>query len=251
MRGRELGWLLLLLAFAASKPSRAARRAPSSPQPFPTLPPDIDVYVEPTTRELLEPPEEPSNDDLLWARYIGDKGHAHPEPHDDTKAVSRKLSRFERWALAPYFPVAEDLQVTLNHGDLLQLIPGARERLEQARKLDPQMVDRALEAYKRFQKGGPGDVQALTAINPATSKVEVFIPRLQPLYTRWWLGVLGHELAHVSQYRMGMTAPQILEALARHGYSDSPIEQQARVVQRQVLRGLTMRARNYFRSKGL
>ena len=247
MRGRDLGWLLLLVVFASSKPARAAR-APSS-RSLPPLPPDVDVYEEPSDRELLEPPETPSADDLLWARYVGDKGHAHPLPNEDRKSVTRKLSRFERWALAPYFPVAEDLEVTLNHGDLLALIPGARERLEQARKQNPELVQKALDAYKRFQKGGPGDVQALTAVNPATGKGEIFVPRVVPLYTRWWLSVLGHELAHVSQYRMGMTPPQILEALTRHGYVDSPIEVQARVVQRQVLRGLTMRARNYYRGK--
>lgn len=239
MQGRELGWLLLLFAFAASKPSRAAR-APSS-APFPPLPPDIDVYVEPTDRELLEPPEDPSNDDLLWARYIGDTSHAHPLHTEDNRPVARKLSRFERWALAPYFPVDEDLDVTLNHGDMLELIPGARQRLEQAMKADPAKVRKALADFK--------GVQALTLKNPISGKVEIYVPRLSPLYTRWWLSVLGHELAHVSQIRMGMTAPQTWDALLTHGYLESPIEQQARHVQRIVLRGLTMRARNYYRGK--
>lgn len=50
MRGRDLGWLLLLLAFAASKPSRAAR-APSS-APTPEGEPDYNMSPEEQAERL-------------------------------------------------------------------------------------------------------------------------------------------------------------------------------------------------------
>ena len=231
MRGND-GLLVLLLLLALSGGSQAA--APPRRLPAGKRNPGFDVYEEPSDAELMKPPEEPSDDDLLWSRYVGDTSHAHPAHVDDRGPVVRKLSRFERWALAPYF-IPEDLEPDLYLG---KASPRLLEQLRVALR-SPSLTEAEALAFGRR-----------LGIVAATRADGICFPTVPPLYSRWWLGALGHELAHHAQYRMGATPEQALDAMREHGYQNSPIEVQARHVQRQVLRGLTTRARNFYREKG-
>lgn len=241
MRGND-ALLVVLLLLALSSSSNAAAPPRRLPAGKGKRNPGFDVYVEPSEESLLREPEEPSPDDLLWAQYVGDDRHAHPRPVDDKGPVRRKLSRFERWALGPYFPVAEDLEVDLVNGALD--LPELRARMAELAKTQPELVRKALEEFKQMH--------AVTLAHPGINdgKPQIYFPRLAPLYNRWWLAILSHEVTHVAQARMGLTPAQSLQSMLEHGYRNSPVEKQARWKQREVLRGLTMRARNFYREKG-
>ena len=61
------------------------------------------------------------------------------------------------------------------------------------------------------------------------------------LHGQGWLGLLGHELTHVGQYRRGMTAFKYL-CSAIFGYRRSSYEREAFRVQEQILTDLAARA---------
>ena len=78
-------------------------------------------------------------------------------------------------------------------------------------------------------------------------KGEIWFPNApRPLWQRGWLAILAHEVAHRAQLRMGMTEAEGIAAIHQRGYVDSPIELQARWMQRRVLRGLAERARAFY-----
>lgn len=216
-----------LLLWLWSKQSKAPASSASSPAA--PAAPSIPLASE---AELLQPPEEPSAADLLWARYASDPKRGGPRLRRDTAPTSRKLTAFEKWALKPYFPVAADLSITIHNGKN----PRAAKPSEQP------VLDKAIADT-------PG-LWALTLLAPGKKAPEIYLPnKVRPLGERWWLGVLAHELAHVAQIRMGMTAAQTQDSIAKHGYQRSPIEVQARHFQAKAHRDLYERARQFYAPK--
>jgi hypothetical protein len=231
---RGLGTLaaLWLLAQARGATASSSPSSPSSPTPTPTptpappgrittLPPIEDLDDGP---DLLDPPSVRTDADNLWERYATDPERPGPVLMTDELApaepVDRYLTEFERWALRPYFPVAADLDTKIHNGKIPMAVPAAQV---------------------------PGNLWALTVAIPPGSKPEIWFPNgVRPLYQRWWLGVLAHEITHAAQTRIGMTPRQALDALLTYGYKDSPIERQARWMQRRVLNGLDARARAFY-----
>lgn len=233
----QILWLLLLLAFS-SKRGASSSSSSSSPRRSPgsSLPPEFRDKLDPSSLETLEhdldlfkEPESPGPDDMLWAQYAGDarRGGATLSTLDlDTSTpITRKLTRFELWALAPYFPVDQDLDVMIHNGRN----PPA-----------PAHVDPKLWAELQ-----PGIIGWTSPVKPH----DIWFPNsVRPLWSRWWLAVLAHELSHRSQIRMGMEPVDAVEAVRKHGYINSPIERQARWLQRKVLDDLPARARRFYES---
>jgi hypothetical protein len=205
---------------APSSAPSSARRAPPQLQPSQLKIPGLDVYTEPTDQQLSRPTNDDTADDRLWAMYAVDSKRVGPKPTDAELlpvAEVRKLSEFERWALEPYFPQLGFLLETVVHNGLNPPWLGAPEP----------------------------DTYAITDENR-----EIWVlHKPRGLWTRWWLSLLAHELSHVRQMQMGMTREQVQTARRDHGYANSPIEVQARAVQRRVLRGLTYRSREFYRSR--
>jgi hypothetical protein len=65
-----------------------------------------------------------------------------------------------------------------------------------------------------------------------------FRPGVYDATTAAGIGILGHELVHVGQYRNGMTALSYLLS-TRHGYMKSPYEQAAYALEAQIRNALT------------
>lgn len=227
--------VLWLLTQARSTSAASSSSAPSSPTPpnpdrtpaptpsgrITTLPPIEDLDDSP---DLLNPPPR-SEIDEIWERYASDPKRPGPILKMDELApaepTDRYLSEFERWALRPYFPVAADLDTKIHNGRTPSFLPPGVPM--------------------------PPELWAATAAWPPGSKPEIWFPNgVRPLWKYWWLGVLAHELTHVSQTRIGMTPGQAMDALLQHGYQDSPVERQARWMQRRVLNGLAARARAFY-----
>lgn len=217
-RGSDLGLLILVWAIAGSRltraaaprrpvptaPRRPAPTAPRRPAP-PTLSPPEEMRL--TADDLLNPPDPPGYRDRRWAMYVGHPQRPGPPIEDDNSPVTRKLNDFERWALAPYFPVLSDLDATIHNGKK------------------------------------PPDVASDPVLHAVTTPDgEIWFPTRAPLYALWWLSVLGHELTHRAQLRLGMTDEQGRAARERYGYLANPIEIQARWMQARILRGLYERA---------
>jgi hypothetical protein len=229
---RGLGWLaaLWILSQVRSSGASSSPSSPSSPAPAPTptppgrimtLPPIEDLDDSP---DLLNPPPR-SEIDEIWERYATDPKRPGPiimaAELAPAEPVDRYLSEFERWALRPYFPVAADLDTKIHNGKAPAFMPAGIEM--------------------------PKELWAATAHWPPGAKPEIWFPNgVRSLWKYWWLGVLAHELTHVSQIRIGSTPGQALDALLTYGYQDSPIERQARWMQRRVLNGLEARARAFY-----
>jgi hypothetical protein len=226
---RGLGALAILwLLTQARTASAPSSPAPSSPTPAPTppgrimtLPPVEDLDDSP---DLLNPPPR-SEVDEIWERFATDPKRPGPVLMTNELApaepVDRYLSEFERWALRPYFPVAADLDTKIHNGKVPQFLPASIP-------INPELW-------------------AATAAWPPGAAPEIWFPNgVRPLWKYWWLGILAHELTHVSQTRIGMTPGQALDSLLKHGYQDSPVERQARWNQRRVLNGLEARARAFY-----
>jgi len=112
----------------------------------------------------------------------------------------RGLTKREKAALAPYIPEI-DLQNAVIHADRVPLYLPARFAA----------IVRGNHVY--FRAG------------------------VYPGPTREGLAMLGHELAHVGQYRCGMTAWRYLWS-AIHGYMNSPYEISAYAMQTRILSDL-------------
>jgi hypothetical protein len=237
-RDRDLQALGLLLLLGRSSSSTTRAPAPwKYPTSIPELPsspssgkldkiPGVQVYVEPSEAELTTPPDRESSDDALWRMYAIDSKRAGPKPTeaewDPKQPHTRKMTAFERWALEPYFQGMDYIFESVVHNGL--------EPLE------------ATAAGIVLPK-------ATVAFTHPVSREIYVLHGVKPLWQRWWLALLAHELVHVHQMKMGMTLKEALIAILDHGYVDSPIEVMARHTQRRVLRGLTMRARSYYRNE--
>lgn len=226
MKLRGLGWLVLLWAVSKARSSAAASSAPSSTAP--RAPGVRPPYVDPTDEELLSGPKI-TGDDLLWLRYATDPDRPGPplrqKDEENEPPSSRTLTDFEIWVLEPYFPVPDDLGgVTIHNGFDPPNFPA------------PELLP--LLAAKTDERG---DIWL-----PGRKPGEPSWQRPQPLWHRYWLGVLAHELTHRAQIRMGMTLPDAIQAVHEHGYVESPVEVQARWMQRRVLRGMAERARAFY-----
>lgn len=222
---KGIGWLVALWLMGQSRSAAApSSPAPSSPGRVTSLPPIEDLDDGP---DLLNPADTPTEADLLWERFAKDpKRPGAPltaAQLNQTAIEDRKPNAFERWALAPYFPVAMDLDLTLHNGSSPPFTP-------------PGVTI-------------PPNMWALTAAWPPNTTPQIWFPNgVRPLWQRWWLGVLAHELTHGAQVRIGMTPGQAMDAQLQHGYQDSPVERQARWMQRRVLNGLDARARAFYAS---
>ncbi len=225
---KGLGWLVALWLLRNARSSSG----PSSPAPAPSSPSSArPPYVDPTDEELLSGPKV-TGEDLLWVRYANDADRPGPplrqQGEDDEPATSRTLTDFEIWVLEPYFPVPGDLGgVTIHNGFDPPDFPDALRS-----ELLPLIAAKTDDA---------GDIWI-----PGRKKGDPNWQRPQPLWQRYWLGVLAHELTHRAQIRMGMTLAQGIQSIHEHGYVDSPIEVQARWMQRRVLRGMAERARAFY-----
>ncbi len=217
LSSKSLGWLALLWLVSRATRASAASSAPApAASTWPRVP--IPPYVEPTDKELMTEPNLASAEELRWARYARDPDRPGPALENDAGPVTRKLTAFEIWALQPYFPVEQDLTShQIHQGQWPPWVPA------DARPLG-------------------GVIGGIT--DPDTG--DVWFPLVRPLWSRGWLAVLGHELTHGAQLRMGATKQQIIDSLRQHGYVQSPMEVQAREFQRRVLRGLAERARAFY-----
>lgn len=234
MRGDHSVALLLALLALSSKRKRTPVPAPTAPRSTSSQ----NTPATPTLPSIAPLPDEKSDDsdlldndvadefDVLWARFA-----LHPE-RDGPKLLekdlqphapeSRTLTDFEIWALEPYFPVASDLALVDVHNGLTPPAPP---------HVDPQHWQALFMnvAAKTDRDGG------------------IWFPnKVRGLWTRRWLAVLAHEVTHRAQMRMGATDEEAVQAVHQHGYWDSPIEVQARWMQRVVLRDLVRRAYAFF-----
>lgn len=210
MKGEEMPWFLIPLGVVVGGAlALLGRRTLQDP--------DADLFQE---------PKRPSVEDLLWLRYLNDPRRFGPrltpaEASEDTAAPStRKLTALERWALEPFFPVASDLDRTIHLGLWPPWLPSA-DKL-----------------------GLPPGTKLGGITDPETG--DVWFPERHQLWQRFWLSILAHELTHGAQIRIGATRQQAADALRTHGYVDSPLEVQARWMQRRVLDGLAQQARDFY-----
>jgi hypothetical protein len=193
-------------------------------RPKPTWPADADPVAD---AYLLEdgPPSVLSQEDLMiaaWMRHEENGGPAFVKAdlYPD-EVTTRQLTPRERWFLGPYFPVAQDLDAELHFS---KPPPGAAE-------------------YTK-------NLFAVTT-RGANGKVWINFPNgPQSMLSRWWLSLLAHELTHGTQYRLGMTERQAEDEFVRWNYVLSPIEVQARYIQRVVYWDLARRAREFWLSRG-
>ncbi len=226
---RDANWGAVLLLFALGSAGASSSRAPSSRAPSPkpkpktppsTLPPGVDPVDDP---ELFNPEAVATSEDLLWLRFTGTQGRPGPPLGDDDKhptPAARRLTAFERWALAPYFPEPTDLEIKIHNG----AIPPELERL----------------------KNEWPDLLAAIAAKTTQSR-EIWFPKQRLLFTSGWLAAMAHEMVHCAQIRMGMTEAEAIDLVHKHGYVESPVEVQARDMQRRVLQGLRKQAAEYFK----
>lgn len=224
---KGLGWLVALWLLRNARSSSA----PSSPAPTSSPSSARPPYVEPSDEDLLSGPKL-TGDDLLWVRYANDPDRPGPplrqNGEEDKPPVSRTLTDFEIWVLEPYFPVPDDLGGVTIHNGIDP--PGFPDELRE--KLLPMIAAKTDDH---------GDIWL-----PGRKVGDPSWQRPQPLWQRYWLGVLAHELTHRAQIRMGMTMDQGIQSIHEHGYVDSPIEVQARWMQRRALRGMAERARAFY-----
>lgn len=177
---------------------------------------------------LLNPPAFETQDDKLCAAWMRSQDNGGPPLVEadyrlPAPGARRPLTPRERWLLGPYFPVKQDLDLEI----VFEPPPG----------MPREVVDPLLHA--------------ITAMPPGTTTPKVFFPNgPELLLNRFWLCVLGHELIHGAQLRIGLTQQQSLESFVRWGYQLSPIEVQARAFQRVIWFDLASRARAYFLRKG-
>lgn len=187
--------------------------------------PPTSATLDKDDSELMTIPDGPTNADLIWRRYAQDPRRQGPalESEEMTeyqgKPKTRGLTDYERWALEPYFPVASDLTKRVLH--LGQWPPW----LAKNAKL-------------------PDGVTLFGITDPETG--DIWFPQLVPLWERFWLAVLAHEVVHAAQLRMGATRAQAEQSIKEHGYVLSPLEVQARWMQRKVLDDLEARARRFY-----
>lgn len=203
----DLGLLLVMLAIGSRRQQPTSK--PSESEALPDESPDGTDLFKPNDRSAM---------DELWESYVLDPKRAGPRLQVDTAPVARKLTEFELWALRPYFPVAGDLDFTLHVGQI------------------PPCPPDVTPSY--------WDITMRTAVAAKTMPDgSIWVPQMWPLWHRRWLGVLAHEITHRAQQRMGSTTEEQIRAMHEHGYVESPIEVQARWMQRRVLRDLVARAR--------
>jgi hypothetical protein len=197
-------------------------------QPHASWPAGADPVDDPELRD--PPPVPPSQDDLMVAAWLRAKDTGAPALVDadlkPNKHLRRPLTARERWFLGPYFPVAADLKTPILN---FRLPPGTSTKA-------------AADTMRQYY--------ALTFYSPAKVPLVYFPHGPQSLLSRWWMAVLAHELVHGAQLRLGMTPAQTTDALVSYGYALSPIEVQARFLQRVVYGDLVKRAHAYFASRG-
>jgi len=191
--------------------------------PTDKLPASVDPLDE---SYLLNKPTTLDQTDLMVAAWLRAEGKGAPPfitadlyPEQVTE---RGLTPHEMWVLSPYFPVDSDLTAPVLH---FGLPPGA----------PPEAAPEGLHAFTYLEWGRahirfPGGPVSMLG--------------------RWWLCMLAHELTHAAQFRVGMTAQETTDTLARYGYNNSPIEVQARFYQRLIYADLARRAREYFLRRG-
>lgn len=188
-------------------------------------PPPVSIKLDKDDSELLSVPDSPSTADLLWRRYAQDPRRQGPslEAEEMTeyqgKPKTRPLTDYERWALEPYFPVASDLT----------------ERVLHLGQWPPWLAKSAAL---------PQGVTLFGITDPETG--DIWFPHMVRLWERFWLAVLAHEVVHAAQLRMGATRAQAEQSIREHGYVLSPLEVQARWMQRKVLDDLEARARAFY-----
>lgn len=169
---------------------------------------------------LLNPPV-PSDEDRLVDSWMvaADNGGPPLVALDTTlqqAGASRYLTPRERWLLAPHFPVAEDLG--------LELVFAPPKEIP-AELIDPRMW-------------------AVTIKRSTDTVARVYFPQgPRLLLSRWWLCVLGHELIHGAQIRIGMTPAEVTDSYLSYGYQLSPPEVQARAFQRAMWLDFAKRAK--------
>lgn len=187
--------------------------------------PPANISLDKDDSELLQVPDSPSTDDLIWKRYAQDPRRQGPSLSAEEmteyqgQPKTRGLTDYERWALEPYFPVESDLSKRVLH--LSQWPPW----LNKAAKL-------------------PDGVTLFGITDPETG--DIWFPHPVPLWERFWLAVLAHEITHAAQLRMGSSRAQAEQSIKEHGYVLSPLEVQARWMQRKVLDDLAARARAFY-----
>lgn len=115
------------------------------------------------------------------------------------RAQPRRLTAREKAALAPYVAAGDLDEVAIHEGHVPWYLP------------------------RRF--------------SAVTRGHRVYVRRHACRFeTREGLALLAHELVHVGQYRRGATWLTFLLSYLRHGYRDSPLEIEARVIAARVLR---------------
>lgn len=190
-------------------------------KPAPVWPAGADQVLD---SELVNMPTVLTQDDLMVAAWLRRDDNGGPpfveaDLYPD-RVTTRQLTPRERWFLAPYFPVASDLETELHFGK-----PPA-EYAEAAKNL---------AAYT----------------HPFGGHIRITFPNgPQSMLSRWWLALLAHELTHAAQYRLGMTTQEAEAEFIKWQYTLSPIEVQARHYQRVVYADLVRRARDFYLSRG-
>lgn len=183
--------------------------------------------ADPVDEPWLRDEPVPDQTDLMVADWLQRPDNGAPalttaDLYPDRAPTRRLLTPRERWALAPYFPVPDDLSAEL--------------RFERP----PNWTD------EQTQQTG---VYAVTyGIDGQTVVYFPHGPRL--MLSRFWLAVLAHELVHGAQLRVAGGETGSIDAMAKYGYQNSPIEVQARYYQRIVYADLVTRARAYYLARG-
>lgn len=183
--------------------------------------------ADPVAEDFLLNPRPLTDEDLRIAVWMGapDNGGPALVPADSTMpqpGSKRRLTPRERWLLAPYFPVTADLDLEIVFGPP----PGGDTFV------NPLM-------------------HAVTASVGSGAPMVFFPNGPQLMLDRFAMCVLGHELIHGAQARIGMRSTDPLESYARWGYELSPHEVQARAFQRVMWFDFAKRAAAYFAARGV
>ncbi|MET0410226.1 MAG: hypothetical protein ABW217_02970 [Polyangiaceae bacterium] len=224
--------LLVAVVMLGNRPRKTVQ-PPKSPPPdyeknmerrFVT-PNELEWPTDARMRLSLRDPQPRTEDDDIFDAWVRDPRSGAPALTDEDlnpEAGKRRISAVERWLLAPYFPVSEDL--------------------------DDRWI---VNGYEPPPLGGTIPVNLYAWAEPAEDGgakdgYVVFPNETRNLINRWWISCLAHELWHLAQARIGLTPAQTVAAFRRWGYVDSPIEVQARWQQKRVFDGVTAAAREFF-----